>query len=274
MGIARRLAQIFRGRANKALDSGEDPREVLDYSYERQLEMLTKLRRGVADVATSRRRLELQVTQLQQAADKLRDQAAAEVDNGREDLAREALTRRAGVLVELESITAQRDSLLAEENKLSATAARLQARVEAFRTRKETIKANYTAAEAQTRITEAVSGISDEMGDVGLAMRRAEDKTMEMQARASAMDELLASGALEDASLPPGGGGHMDRMLASARANMDAEAELAALKERKAVAGSAAQPAVPGRDAQAALPSSAAPGTGVPEAQAGEESQK
>jgi RNA polymerase primary sigma factor len=66
--------------------------------------------------------------------------------------------------------------------------------VDAFRARKETIKATYTAAEAQTRINEAFSGISGEMSDVGLAIQRAEDKTaqMQMQARAGAIDELLA----------------------------------------------------------------------------------
>ena len=42
--------------------------------------------------------------------------------------------------------------------------------MEAFRTRKETIKAAYTAAEAQTRVREAVTGISEEMGDLGLAI--------------------------------------------------------------------------------------------------------
>jgi phage shock protein A len=75
--------------------------------------------------------------------------------------------------------------------------------VDAFRTRKETIKATYTAAEAQTRINEAFSGISEEMGDVGMAIQRAEDKTAQMQARAGAIDELLASGALEDVSGTP-----------------------------------------------------------------------
>jgi phage shock protein A len=70
--------------------------------------------------------------------------------------------------------------------------------VENFRTRKETIKATYTAAEAQTRINEAFTGISEEMGDVGMAIQRAEDKTEQMKARAGAIDELMASGALDD----------------------------------------------------------------------------
>ena len=89
-------------------------------------------------------------------------------------------------------------SLQEQEEKLTLAAQRLDSKVQAFRTRKETIKATYTAAEAQTRINEAFSGISEEMGDVGLAIQRAEDKTAQMQARAGAIDELLASGALED----------------------------------------------------------------------------
>ena len=232
MSIARRLAQLFRVKANKALDRAEDPREVLDYSYERQLEMLTKVRRGVADVATSRKRLDLQLTQLQLAADRLRAQAAQAVDIGRDDLAREALTRRSAVTAQMADISAQRDALAAEQDKLTAAATRLQARVEAFRTRKETIKATYTAAEAQTRIGEAVSGISEEMGDVGLAVQRAEDKTARMQARAGAIDELLASGALEDATATTTGRDDLQAALDAARGDGGVEAELAALKTR------------------------------------------
>ena len=88
--------------------------------------------------------------------------------------------------------------LQGEEEKLTAASQRLQAKVDSFRTRKETIKATYTAAEAQTRINEAFTGISEEMGDVGLAIQRAEDKTEQMKARAGAIDELMASGALDD----------------------------------------------------------------------------
>jgi len=234
MSIARRLAQLFRVKANQALDRAEDPREVLDYSYERQLEMLTKVRRGVADVATSRKRLELQLDQLNAAADRLQAQAAQAVGVGRDDLAREALTRRAGVLAQLADVGGQRDALRAEEDKLTAAATRLQAKVEAFRSRKETIKATYTAAEAQTRIGEAVSGISEEMGDVGLAVQRAEDRTAQMRARAGAIDELLASGVLDDATAPASGRNDLEAALDAARGGGEVEHQLAALKARSA----------------------------------------
>ncbi len=200
MGLMKRFSEVMKAKTSKLLDKAEDPRETLDFSYEKQLEMLQKVRRGLADVATSRKRLELQTTQLKASADKLEQQARQAVGSGREDLAREALNRRAGVQQQLDGLDAQRAQLQSEEDKLTLALQRLQTKVEAFRTRKETIKATYTAAEAQTKIGEAVSGISEEMGDVGMAMQRAEDKIATMQARAGAIDDLLASGALDDAT--------------------------------------------------------------------------
>ncbi|MFD0774678.1 PspA/IM30 family protein [Streptomonospora algeriensis] len=189
---------MFKSKANKALDSVEDPRETLDYSYQKQLELLQKVRRGVADVATSRKRVELQVQQLEQQSGKLETQSRQALEQGREDLAREALTRRSGLQSQIDGLRQQHEQLQGEEQKLTLAAQRLQAKVDSFRTRKETIKATYTAAQAQTQISEAFSGISEEMGDVGMAVQRAEDKTSEMQARAGAVDELLESGALDD----------------------------------------------------------------------------
>jgi len=229
MSVMKRMALIFRAKANKALDRAEDPRETLDYSYQQQLQMLTKVRRGVADVATSRKRLELQLQQLKQQTDKLEGQGRKALSAGREDLAREALTRRSGVQQQMTDLQQQYADLQAQEEKLTLAAQRLQAKIDAFRTRKETIKATYTAAEAQTRINEAFSGISEEMSDVGLAIQRAEDKTQQMQARAGAIDELLASGALDD----PSGlakddlTAELDRMSSES----DIELELARMKQ-------------------------------------------
>jgi phage shock protein A len=198
MGVMKRVSLVFKAKANKALDKMEDPRETLDYSYQQQMELLQKVRRGVADVATSRKRLELQLNSLQQSSDKLDRQARDSLAAGREDLAREALTRKSGVTTQMSDMQTQYASLQAEEEKLTNASQRLQTKVDSFRTRKETIKATYTAAEAQTRINEAFTGISEEMGDVGMAIQRAEDKTEQMKARAGAIDELMASGALDD----------------------------------------------------------------------------
>jgi phage shock protein A len=227
MGVMKRVSLVFKAKANRALDKMEDPRETLDYSYQRQLELLTKVRRGVADVATSRKRVELQMNQLQQSANKLEDQARKALSMGREDLAREALSRKSSAQSQLNDLQVQYAQLQAEEEKLTVASQRLQAKVDAFRTRKETIKATYTAAEAQTRINEAFSGISEEMGDVGMAIQRAEDKTAQLQAKAGALDELMASGVLDDL------GGHRDDIqseLDMMSAGSDVERDLARLK--------------------------------------------
>ena len=207
-------------------------------------------------MATSRKRVELQVTQLQNSADKLQGQAEKALTMGREDLAREALTRKSGLNTQIADMTAQHAQLLGEEEKLTLAQQRLQAKVEAFRTRKETIKATYTAAEAQTRINEAMSGIGEEMSDVGLAIQRAEDKTQQMQARAGAIDELIASGALDDASAV-NSGDDITRELEAMSSHADVEAELAKLKG-SLPAGSAPE-AIEGGSATTAAPPVAPP---------------
>lgn len=227
-GMFKRMSTIFQAKADKALDKAEDPRETLDYSYKKQLELLQKVRRGVADVATSRKRVELQANQLNDQVDKLDGQARKALEVGREDLAREALTRKSGLQTQLSDLQTQHAQLQGEEDKLVKASQRLQAKVDAFRTKKETIKASYSAAEAQTRISEAFSGIGEEMGDVGMAVQRAEDKTQAMQARAGAMDELLASGAIDDVT-----GSSKDditRELDALSSDSDVESQLAAMK--------------------------------------------
>ena len=210
-------------------DAGQvrGPEETLDYSYERTLEMLQKMRRAVADVATSRKRIELQAP----AAAALGGQAGGPGQAGRlpgpRGPGQEALTRRQAIATQLTDLQAQHDQLKAEEARMVEASRRLQAKVDSFRIRKETMKANYTAAEAQTKVNEAISGIGEEMGDVGLAMQRAEDKVAQMQARSGALDELMASGALDDASMSS------DRLQAELDrefAEPAVEAELARLK--------------------------------------------
>ncbi len=155
---------------------------------------------------------------------------------GREDLAREALTRKSGLTTQISDLKAQHAQLQGEEEKLTLAQQRLQAKVEAFRTRKETIKATYTAAEAQTKINEAMSGIGEEMGDVGMAIQRAEDKTAQMQARAGAIDELLASGALEDVS-QVGGGDDISRELDAMSSESRRRGRAGAAQVRQPAAG-------------------------------------
>ena len=197
-GLMSRLSLIFKAKFSKALDKAENPNETLDYSYEEQLRQLQNVKRGIADVATAKKRLELQYTSMQQQADKLDGQARDALKANREDLAREALTRKAAIQGQLDGIMQQGQQLEAQQQKLVEGEKTLSTRVEQFRTQKEVIKAQYSAAEAQVKIGEAATGINDHMADVGLAVQRAKDKTEQMQARAAAVEELTASGTLQD----------------------------------------------------------------------------
>lgn len=237
-GVWQRTKNIFQAKANKVLDRAEDPRETLDLSYEKQLDSLQKVRRSVADVATARKRIELQAAQLQKQGDKLQDQAKSALTIGNEDLAREALSRRAAIGEQLTDLKSQHDQVAQQEESLIATSQRLQGQIEQFRTKKETLKASYTAAEAQTKVGEAVSGISTSMGDAGATMQRAQDKIASMQARAGAMDELLASGALTDLTTPVT---DIQRELDKAQAGTQVDRELQALKAQLATAGPAGE---------------------------------
>jgi phage shock protein A len=227
MGLFQRAHQIVEAKANTALDKAENPNEMLDLSYEKMLEQITQVRRALVDIAASKKQLELQETQLQHSVDHLQDQAKAAITAGREDLAKEALSRKAAAQAQVDAMEPQHQQLAEQEEKLTATLTALQNRVNAFRTQKETMKAQYTAAKASASVNESVAGISSTIGDSGAALQRAQDKIATMQARSGALDELLQSGVLEDVG---GGDDDIQKELDQVGEQSQVDAELAALK--------------------------------------------
>ncbi len=231
-GLMSRASLVVKAKLSKLLDRAENPNETLDYSYEKQLELLQNVKRGVADVVTAKKRLELQSQKLEQDVVKLDTQARQALAQGREDLARQALERKSAVQTQLQSLDQQLQQLEAQQEKLVASERQLSAKVEAFRTQKETIKAQYSAAEAQVRIGEAATGIGEQMADTGLAIQRAKDKTEQMQARAAAVEELTAAGTLED--FTTGDQTQLDRELAQLASQSQVDSELEKMKQELA----------------------------------------
>ena len=227
MSLTTRTSLVVKAKLSKVLDKAEDPTETLDYSYEQQLQQLQNVKRGVADIATARKRIELQSAQLQQATQRLDAQAREALAAGREDLARQALEKKAALQQQHEGLDEQAAGLEAQQEKLVAAEQQLSAKIEAFRSQKEVIKAQYSAAEAQVKIGEAATGVGEQMADTGLAIQRAKDKTEQMQARAAAIDELTESGALEDFTSPDN---QLDRDLAQLTTTSQVDDELAQLK--------------------------------------------
>jgi phage shock protein A len=227
-GLFERMSLVIRSKLNRLLDRAEDPSETLDYSYEEQLKLLQNVKRGVADVVTSKKRLQLQADKLEQSLVKLDTQARDALAGGREDLARQALERKTLAQQQLQDLDVQVQQLEAQQEKLTSSERQLNAKIEAFRSQKEVIKAQYSAAEAQVRIGEAATGIGEQMADTGLAIQRAKDKTEQMQARAGAVEELIEAGTLED--FTAGDQTQLDRELAQISAEKQVDAELERLK--------------------------------------------
>jgi len=231
MSIARRIAELYEAKMSAALDRAADPRELVDYSYVQLQELLAELRRGAAEIAGSRRRAQLRISELQRAADQLGEQAGQAVRAGREDLARQALARRAAISAQVSRLREQQDALRVEEQKMTDTGRRLQEKIDAFGMQKEAIKASYTAARAQASIAEAFAGISGEVTDAGAAARRAEDQRADLEARASGFGDLLTPDA-------PGGPGttlsdeQLSAQLDQISTRAEVDEELARLRER------------------------------------------
>ena len=186
-GLTGRMSTVIKAKVSKLLDRAEDPSETLDYSYQKQVEQLQNVKKGIADVVTAKKRLQMQESTLQQSVVKLDTQARQALSGGNEDLARAALERKNVAQTELQGLDTQVTELEQQQEKLTDSEKKLRAKIEAFRTKKEVIKAQYSAAEAQVRISEAATGVGEQMADVGLAMQRAVDKTENMRARADAV---------------------------------------------------------------------------------------
>jgi len=229
-GLGGRMSTVIKAKVSKLLDRAEDPAETLDYGYQKQLELLQNVKKGIADVTTSKKRMQMQSQKLEQQVVKLDTQARQALSQGREDLARAALERKTVAQTELQSLDTQVNELQAQQDQLTENEKKLRTKIEAFRSKKEVIKAQYSAAEAQVKISEAANGVGEQMADLGLAIQRAEDKTEDMRARASAVEELEKAGTFEDLTQLGSGQDDIDRELAQLGAGAQVDDELAAMK--------------------------------------------
>jgi phage shock protein A len=235
------MSTVMKSKISKLLDRAEDPAETLDYGYQKQVELLQNVKKGIADVTTSKKRLQMQSQKIEQSVVKLDTQARQALAQGREDLARAALERKTVAQTELQSLDTQIQQLADQQEQLTENEKKLRVKIEAFRTKKEVIKAQYSAAEAQVKISEAANGVGEEMADLGLAIQRAEDKTEEMRARAGAVEELEAAGTFDDLTQLGGGQDDIDRELAQLGATGQVDDELAAMKAELGSGGESPQ---------------------------------
>ena len=240
-GMGGRMSTVIKAKISRLLDKAEDPGETLDYSYQKQLESLQNVKKGIADVVTAKKRLQMQSQKLEQSVVKLDTQARQALAAGNEELARTALERKNVAQTELQSLDSQITELEGQQQQMTESEQKLRAKIEQFRSKKEVVKAQYSAAEAQVRISEAASGVGEEMADIGLAMQRALDKTENMKARASAVGELEAAGTFEDLTALGSGDDDIDRQLKELSSKSAVDDDLAKLKSELGAGSSAPQ---------------------------------
>ena len=223
MSFFRRLSMVFQQKANRALDRAENPAEALDLSYERMLENLQKVRRSIADVLTSQKRLEAQRDTLQQQFDSLQGHARAQL-----------------LRTQIDGLDPQIEQLRQQEQQLEAVGEKLRAKVDAFRGQRETMKAQYTAAKASTQAMEGVTGLSEQMADVSLMIDRAQGKVADMQARAAAVGQLAETGALD--ALGPGD--DLESRLKISAVDSEVDRQLLEMKRQLALDAPAERPRI------------------------------
>jgi phage shock protein A len=227
-GLLPRVASWLSGGLRAWLAPAADPRQAFATSYQRQRELLRSVRQVLAAVGASRGRLEGRMRDARARLPQLEQQARRDLAAGREDLARLALQRRQASLGELAALEGQVREVEDVEQRLALVERRLATHIEALSSRQEVAAARSSAAAAQVRLQEQLAGISDELADLGAALERAEHQAEQMEARASALDQLVDSGILATPGRPAVDA--VERQLDQLAAAQALEAQLAALR--------------------------------------------
>lgn len=227
MNPLRRLWVMVKARFSRLVDRAENPHDLLDYSYEKQLEDLNEFRQGLAGLVTAKKRVQTRKENLEREVMKLDQAAHSAVGLGDEEKARIFLERKQFLQDELAGVDREVEDLEAQQERMIKQEREVQAKVERFRTEKEVSKAQYSAAKARVSAGEAAAGIASASNEGGQALMRAKDKVEQMRARAEALDELEQSGSFTDIA---GGESSIDRQIAEMTSSAGVEAELEKIK--------------------------------------------
>lgn len=239
MSLSSRVQLLLHGRALRILNELEDPREILEVAVEYQRESLLSLRRGRIELAAARRQLERERDRLRERQAHQGQQARRAVAAGRDDLAREALTRQQRTLADLQALDGRLRELEQQEQRYTAAEQTLAARAAAFTSRRTVASALYTAAEARVHLEETLraASLEPDATTIGVAVERAEASIERMQARAEALSET--GDPLGGVTIPGdvgATGDPLERELSGMETAAVVEERLAALKREMAAA--------------------------------------
>lgn len=226
MGSIGKLSSLFKTRFSKLVDRLEDPRDSLEYSFEKQRELLIQTKRSISEVLTSKKRLEMQLQRLEAAGRDYEERAKKLLESDREDLAQSLLERKHESLAQIEDIKQRIEELENDKESLMASEAKLTNNLESLRVQKEVIKAQYTAAQAHAKIGEIATGLSDDSTDIGNVIERARERTDELKAKSAAIEELVENNVITDHA-----GSAVDNMIKKSEISTKAKQDLERLKK-------------------------------------------
>lgn len=232
MGILKRTADILSAKISGLLDRVEDPKEMLDYSYEKQKELLQKVTKGIANVMTAKKQLEIKRDELNAAVEKYQRQAEAAVNAGRDDLATLALSRKQDALRSIENLNRQIAQLEKNLENLKATKQKLEVKIQQFGAQKEILKAQYDASKATVQVKESLTGLSEDAADIKSTVDRIEERIQKQKARADALTTMVDDGTLDEIDFGSEKKDDIDRELAKIESKSGVNNELMALKAK------------------------------------------
>ncbi len=224
-----RLKASIEAKLNKLLDNFEDPREQLDYAYDKLVQQLHNVDMSLARAIAARKKLEFELERINEKISDLEEKARRALKLGREDLARKALERKHVLMNQKEVLERKIADMKEDEEKLKEIRDKLKTKVDLFKAKKEQLKAEYEVSKAQVEVQEMITGLGDDMASAGMAIERAESKIEEMKARAAALDELLATGGALDV-LEPEEKDEIEKELDKIKIESSVEEELKKLK--------------------------------------------
>jgi phage shock protein A len=225
MGFFSRLWDLIRGRADDALSRMEDPEQVLNLSIKDATGQVEDFRKQVARALVDQKKLQAELQAAAVSAEEWTRKAQAAVDAGDEDLAREALTRRAdeeeAARGKYAALKHHGDTVIQLKDGLRA----LTARLEDAKRRRNLLVARSRNAQARKTMANALGGSLDRFDEM-------ESKVHELELEASANVDMLSEfGAAGESDLDR-------RFKALPRRDPSIEATLAQMKTRSLPAGS------------------------------------
>ncbi len=195
--LMQQLTSMFKTSMNSLMAPADDPRKTFSDPWQRQQELLDRVREALLQNTNLRKRLQYRIAGLQTKIPQLQATAKQAVATGRDDMARMALQQRQLSLMELKTLEASVQEVWAEEQRITIVEQRLTAQIDAMRIRQEMSAARYTAAESQAIVHAVLNGFSKELSDLGQTIERTEQKTEHLQAQTNAFEEFIDFATLD-----------------------------------------------------------------------------